>query len=261
MQDDDGNADLLKNQIRKLNFEIDKKNQEINLYLDKIHDYEEELMELHELISKTPSQENVLKLIESKFTFELKEKEKEIRDLKNRMGFLRQEKTSLQRDLEEIKITSKSSAKSIEEIREEQKFVKILLNLETLTKELRKKLYMQEIIMGNLKKEIEEKEKDIKYLNLTIKELNQELRNRNSIVEGKINKKIKKELKNGLQKELKKSKKQIDDLRYKLNKYKVPQRDKIRYDIEMRELQNKIIFLEKELEKKDRIINELKSLK
>ncbi len=261
MQDDDGDAGLLKNQIRKLNFEIDKKNQEINLYLDKIHDYEEELMKLQQLILKTPSQEGVLKIIDSKFTFELKEKEREIRDLKNRMGFLRQEKINLQRELGEFKKISKPSAKSIEEIREKQKLVDDLLNLETLTKELRKKLYTQEIITGNLRKEIEGKEEDIKQLNLTVKELNQELRNKNSIVKGKINKKIKKELKNGLQKELKKSKKQIDNLRNELNKYKVSQRDKIKYDIEMRELQNKIIFLEKELEKKDRIINELKSLK
>ncbi|MFX1329216.1 MAG: hypothetical protein ACFE91_13895, partial [Promethearchaeota archaeon] len=92
MKDDDSNLNRLKIQRDKFDLELDKKDQEIILYLDKINDLEEELMKLHELISKTPSNESIVKMIESKFIFELKEKEREIRDLKNRMGFLRQEK-------------------------------------------------------------------------------------------------------------------------------------------------------------------------
>ena len=240
MKDDESDLHLLKNQIRKLNFELDKKNQEINGYLEKIHDNEEELMELHELISKIPSQENIQKIIESKFSFELKEKEREIRDLKNRMGFLRQEKITFQRELEEFKKRSRSSAISIEEIREKEKYINKLLNLETVINDLRKKLYRQEILIKTLKKDIGEKEEQIKNLNLNVKELKQELRIKDSILEGSVNKKIKRELNIGLQKELDKCKKQIDDLKNKLVKYKKPEREKITTDIEIVELKNEI---------------------
>ncbi len=240
MKDDESDLHLLKNQIRKLNLELDKKNQEINGYLEKIHDNEEELMELHELISKIPSQENIQKIIESKFSFELKEKEREIRDLKNRMGFLRQEKITFQRELEEFKKRSRSSAISIEEIREKEKYINKLLNLETVINDLRKKLYRQEILIKTLKKDIGEKEEQIKNLNLNVKELKQELRIKDSILEGSVNKKIKRELNIGLQKELDKCKKQIDDLKNKLVKYKKPEREKITTDIEIVELKNEI---------------------
>ncbi|MFX0152885.1 MAG: hypothetical protein ACFE9Q_00010 [Candidatus Hodarchaeota archaeon] len=261
MKDDDNNLNRLKIQRDKFDLELDKKDQEIIQYLDKINDLEEELMKLHEIISKTPSNETIVKTIESKFNFELKEKEREIRDLKNRMGFLRQEKVILQRELEEFKKISVPSAKSIEEVRQRQESVDYILNLESTINDLRKKLYTQEIIMGNLKKELEKKEDRIKSLNLNIIELNEEIKIKNSIIEGKINKKIRKELNYGLQKELEKNKKQIEALRDELNKYKVSQREKIRYDIEMSEFQNKINFLEELLKKKDKIINELKSNK
>ncbi len=262
MNEDETDVYLLKSQIRKLNLDLDKKNQEINMYLEKIHDNEDELMELHELISKTPSQENYQNIIDSKLNFELKEKEREIRDLKNRMGFLRQEKTIAQRELEEFKKSSKSSAMSIEKIRKEEKYTQDLLNLETLIKELRKKLYIQEILIGNIKNEIGEKEKHINNLNLIVGELNKGLKIQNSILEGKFFKeKIKKELNKELQKELNESKKRVDDLRDQLTKYREPKREKIKFDIEIRELKNKIILLKEDLDRKDRIISRLKSEK
>jgi len=118
---------------------------------------------------------------------------------------------------------------------------------------------MQDILLGNLKKEIAKKDEQIKHLNLTIKEINQEIRIKDSILEGSVNKEIKRELNKGLQKELNKCKKQIDDLRNKLTKYKKPKGEKIWYEIEINELKNKINFLEKELENKDKKISELKS--
>lgn len=260
MNEDENDVHLLKNQIRKLNLDLDNKNQEINMYLEKIQDNEDELMELHELISKTPSQENYQNIIDSKLKFELKEKDREIRDLKNRMGYLRQEKIMVQRELEEIRKSSKSSAMSIEKIREEEKYAKDLLNLETLNNDLRRKLYMQEILIGKLKDEIGEKEKHINNLNLIVRELNQGLKIQNSILEGKFFKeKIKKELNKELQKELNESKKRINNLKNQLTKYKEPEREKIKFDIEIRELKNKIILLKEDLDRKDRVISRLKS--
>jgi len=168
MKNDEIDVNKLKKKIQELNLELDKKNQEINLYLDKINDHEEELMKFHELISETPSTEDIKKMIENKFDFELKEKDREIRDLKNRMGFLRQEKIILQRDFEELRKKSMPSAKSIEEIKEKQRSIDYVLNLETSIKELRKKLYTHEIIMENLKEELNKKEETIENLNLTI---------------------------------------------------------------------------------------------
>ncbi|UCC20077.1 MAG: hypothetical protein JSV62_01995 [Promethearchaeota archaeon] len=261
MKEGESNLNMLKSQIHKLKLELAKKDQEINSYYEKIHDNEEELMKLHELISKTPSQENYQKLIETKFNFELREKEREIRDLKNRMGFLRQEKTTLQRELEELKNRNNSSALSIEVIRENQRKINQLLNLETLTVELRKELYMQETLLRNFKKEIAKKNEQIKHLNLTVKELNQELRTKNSILESNVNKKLKRELIAGVQKELDKYEKEAKDLRNKLKEYQKNKGEKIKFEIEISELKNKINFLENELENKDRKISELTSQK
>ena len=259
MKEDESELNLLKNQIHKSNVEIEKKNVEINRYIEKIQNIEDELLEYHEIISKAPSQEKKQKIIETKFIFELKENEREIRELKNSIGFLRKEKISYQRELEEIKIISESSAMSVEEIREKEKLVNNMLNLETLTNELRKKVYKQEIIMRNFKKGIGEKEEQIKNLSLRVKELDHDRSIKNSILEGRVDKNIKKELNKRLQKELDRSKKQIDDLKNKLTKYRKPETEKIKNNIEINELRNKISFLEKELERKDRIISRLKS--
>jgi len=259
MKEDESELNLLKNQIHKSNLELEKKNVEINGYIEKIQNIEDELLEYHEIISKAPSQEKKQNIIETKISFELKEKEREIRELKNSMGFLRKEKISAQRELEEFKIISETSAMSVEEIREKEKLVSNVLNLETLTNELRKKVYKQEIVMRNFKKGIGEKEEQIKDLNIMVKEFDQERSIKNSILEGRIDKNIKKELNKRLQKELDKSKKQIDDLKNKLTKYRKPETEKIKNRIEINELRNKISFLEKELERKDRIISRLKS--
>ncbi len=175
------------------------------------------------------------------------------------MGFLRQEKISAQRELEEFKRASDSSAMSVEEIREKEKLISNVLNLETLTNELRKKVYNQEIIMRNFKKGIGEKEEQIKNLSLRVKELDHDRSIKNSILEGRVDKNIKKELNKRLQKELDKSIKQINVLKNKLTKYKKPEIEKIKNHIETNELRNKISSLEKELERKDRIISILKS--
>lgn len=261
MKNNEDEANVLKNQVRKLNLELDKKNKEINGYLEKINNFEEELIELHEFLSKTPSQENIQKAIESEFKFELKEKEREIRELKNSMGFLRKEKIAIQRELEEIKKTRISSVISIEDIREKEKLTKDLLNFETLTTDLQKKLHRQEVLIGILKKQIGTKNEQIEKLNLILKELNQELELKNALEDGKANKFIIEELNKGLQKKLNKYKKKIENLKKELTKYKKPEKEKIKDDIEILELKKKIINLQKELERKDKIIKELTSQK
>jgi len=179
------------------------------------------------------------------------------------MGFLRKEKTALQRELEEIKKKGTQSVISVEEIREKEKLVNNLLVLETSIKELRKKLYTQELLIRQLREETGEKEKQIKQLELAVEKLNQELRIKNLKSEGKIkvNKALKKELNKELQKQLNKSKKQIEDLKNKLFRYRKSEREKIKKNIEIQDLKRKITDLEEELEYKDSIISDLESKK
>ncbi|MFX0042353.1 MAG: hypothetical protein ACFE8L_05540 [Candidatus Hodarchaeota archaeon] len=255
---EDNQLDLLKNQIQKLNLELDKKDKEVQGYLEKIHNLEEELIELHDLFSKPPSSPNLQNAIESKFRFELQEKDREIRELKNRMGFLRKEKILFQRELDEIKKIGKTSVISVEEIREKEKLANKLINLETLNIELSKKLHREEVLTNILKKKIEEKNTQIEQLNLTIQEINQKVRVKSLLEEGTITNAIRKGLNKELQKELNKSKKKIENLKKELSKYKKPKSEKIKQNIEIFELKNKIRDLEKELEKKDKEIDELK---
>ena len=263
MKEVDNEVNLLKSQINKLNLDLEKKDAEINESLEKIQDLEDEVLKFSDLISGKPSQEKIKKAIETKFTFELNEKGREIRDLKNRMGFLRKEKAAFQRELEEFKKKITTSVISVEEIREKEKLVNDLLLLETSTNELRKKMYSQEILTGHLKDEISEKEKQIKHLEQVIEELNQKLKIKNSFHEGKIvmNKALKKELNKELQRQLNKSKAQIDDLKEKIAKYRKSERDLLKKDIEINDLRMKIIDLKEQLDYKDSIIADLESKK
>lgn len=263
MKKDDNEVNLLKSQINKLNLELEKRESEINDYLEKIHDLEDEILKFSDLISKKPTNENIKKAIEAKFSFELNEKDREIRDLKNRMGFLRKEKAAFQRELEEFKKKVTTSVISVEEIREKEKLVNDLLLLETSTNELRKKMYSQEILTGHLKDEVSEKEKQIKHLKQIIEELNQKLKIKNSFSEGKIvmNKALKKELNKELQRQLNKSKAQIDELKEKVAKYRKSERELLKKDIEINDLRMKIIDLKEQLENKDNIIANLESKK
>ncbi|MBY8985840.1 MAG: hypothetical protein KGD65_12270 [Candidatus Lokiarchaeota archaeon] len=261
MEDQSNEFQQLKDLIHELKLELTQKNQKINDYIEIIQDNEEELMKLHELILKNPSHENIQELIESKYIFDLKEKEREIRDLKNRMGFLRKERIAAQRDLEEIRRNEQSSAINIELIREKEKVTKDLLNLETTINELRKKHYLQELLIANFKKEIGEKDKQVKELNTTIMELNKELVIKKSILSGNFDKNLKKELNKRLQNELLKYKELVKDLREKLIRYKKSKGNKIEHNIEVSDLKNRITLLKKELESRNRVINDLRSQK
>jgi chromosome segregation ATPase len=261
VSNDESDLDLLKKQISKLNLEIEKKNIELADYLEKIQDNEEEIMKLHELISKTPSQENIQEAIELRTKYELKEKDREIRDLKNRMGFLRREMIQYQKELEDIKIKEKSSAISIERIRDREKILRDLLNLENSMIDFRRKLYKQEMLIDDYKKEVDIKDAQIKELTSNIEVLNRELSIKTSILERKIDKQTKKELRIKLQKQLKDYKKEIDDLRNELKTYKTPEGKRIKDNIEILELKNKIQLLEEQLDEKIGVINKLRSQK
>ena len=155
-----------------------RKDEEINIYLDKIEELEEIIMRLEALIPEEDikKKSRKKKMIDSKLAIELDEKDKKLRELKDRMGFLRKENSQLRQELEKIKLANSSSSRiNIEDLRPEP-----LLN--DLVKELQYIVNNQRLIISKLKtnkvdkedllKKLRYKEEEIKLLKSEISHLN-----------------------------------------------------------------------------------------
>ncbi len=140
----------LKSKIGKLESQLNVKNKEIDEYLLKIEELEEKIMNLDALIIEegvVETKNQTKQRMDSKLAMDLVEKDKQIRELKNKMGFLRKEKIQLQRDLEQY--TKKHSMViRIEEKKEP---------LETLVKDLELKINKQQTLIRKLKEELKKK--------------------------------------------------------------------------------------------------------
>jgi len=139
----------LKSRISTLEMELEKKEHEIYTHLETIEHLEDVIMKLESLI---PEEDNGIKSkkqkgFESKLTLELEERDIQIRDLKNRMGFLRKEKVQLQQELERLKKERpESNVIRMEDIRSKPP-------LEILVKDLQDKVNKQKSMIENLKRE------------------------------------------------------------------------------------------------------------
>lgn len=155
-----------------------RKDEEINIYLDKIEELEEIIMRLEDLIpvEDVKKKNRKRKRMDSKLAIELDEKDKKLRELKDRMGFLRKENSQLRQELEKIKLANSSSSRiNIEDLRPEP-----LLN--DLVKELQYIVNNQRLIISKLKtnkvdkedllKKLRYKEEEIKLLKSEISHLN-----------------------------------------------------------------------------------------
>jgi len=154
-----------------------RKDEEINIYLDKIEELEEIIMRLEDLIpvEDVKKKNRKRKRMDSKLAIELDEKDKKFRELKDRMGFLRKENSQLQQELEKIKLANSSSRINIEDLRPEP-----LLN--DLVKELQYIVNNQRLIISKLKtnkvdkevilEKLRDKEEEIKLLKSEISQLN-----------------------------------------------------------------------------------------
>ncbi|MFW9772492.1 MAG: hypothetical protein ACFFEO_10085 [Candidatus Thorarchaeota archaeon] len=102
---------VLKRQITKLETELNKKELEIYEHLETIEHLEDTIMKLESLIPEEDENKKSKKqkAIDSKLIIELEDREKEIRNLKDRMGFLRKEKAQLQQELEQFKAKNSDS--------------------------------------------------------------------------------------------------------------------------------------------------------
>ncbi len=135
----------LRAKVGKLEVETDQKEHEIIQYLEKIEQLEDTIMRL-ELLIPDESNKKRKKSKDSKSAILIEEKEKEIRDLKDKMGFLRKEKVQLQQKVEQfIKENPNSTVIRIEE--EEQP-------LEILIKELQDKINKQNFVIRDLQSKL-----------------------------------------------------------------------------------------------------------
>ena len=157
----------LRAKVGDLEEEIKLKNREIYNYLDRIEQLENTIMKLESLLPQedaNASKDKKQKIKESKLEIELIEKDNEIRDLKDRMGFLRKEKTQLQRELEIY--TQKVPGSTVIRIEEKKE------PLEPLVKDLQDKIRKQNFIITKLEQKLKENDVD----NMKTKLLQNELK-------------------------------------------------------------------------------------
>ena len=152
----------LKAKILELEDEIKAKDREIYESYDRIDQLEETVMKLELLLQDDDTKDSKKKkknVRETKLEIELEEKERQIRDIKNRMGVLRKEKTQTQRELEKFTFKPKGTIIKIEEKKEP---------LEILVKDLQDKIRKQNRIITVLEKQ--KNEIDVKNLESKVRQ-------------------------------------------------------------------------------------------
>ncbi len=191
---------VLKARINELEVELEKKQEEIYDNLETIENLEDTIIKLESLIPDEEDNEEDKKskrqkLIEFEIALQLEDKEKQIRDLKNRMGFLRKEKIQYQQELEKLKRKENPSSTviNIEDLKTSQP-------LEALVKELQGKVNKQKSIIDNIKRQ---------YIDTS--EFNDKIKEKEKVIEKRLALSMQKQIDN--QKEIINSqKKTIEDL-------------------------------------------------
>ena len=225
--------DNLRKIIKELRLELSKKDNEIVLYLDKIDGFEEEILRYEEMFDEMAPKKKRKKAKEEKLNIEINVKDREIRELKNRMGFLRKDKMDLQKKHDNfVRKTTNSSVISVEELREKDK-----PPLNILLHELQDKINNQESLIKRLKskdlgsdeynKKIREKDDKIELLTDKIADLTEKIENSSSQIKtNHVDDNFKKNLLEELQKKLNKTKRQNEELNAILTKYEKNDKDK-----------------------------------
>ena len=155
-----------------------RKDEEINNYLDKIEELEEIIMRLEDLIpvEDVKNKTRKRKRMDSKLAFELDEKDKKFRELKDKMGFLRKENSRLQRELVRIKAANSSSSNiRIEDLRPEPILNDLVKDLQDIVNNQRliiSKLKTNKVDKEDILEKLRDKEEEIKLLKSEISQLN-----------------------------------------------------------------------------------------
>jgi chromosome segregation ATPase len=216
--------DALKEKIRELESELEKKERESHTYFDKIEQLEDMVMQLEAIIQEedTGKKSKKRQAADVKFAYELAEKDKEIRELKNRMGHLRKDYSQIKQEYERLKNDLKdSSVIRVEDLREKSP-------LNSLVAELQEKVNKQKSFINQMEDQIKkaeefndtllEKEEIIESYKNEINNLNLRLNELSSTSEDEGTDSVTKKLIEDLQKQLNKAKRQIMDLNQKLSK-------------------------------------------
>ncbi len=267
--------------IQDLQYELDKKDIQINSQLDKIDGQEVEIMKYEQMFDENAPKSKIKKAKEDKLNIEIDARGREIRELKDRMGFLRKEKIDLQKKYElEVKKNTDTSVISVEEIREKEK-----APLNVLLQELQDKINKQESMIRRLKSGeiglngkgnrndehnaiLEEKDKKIEILTDKIATLDDRIVALNDNLSKPVpdmekddkppSSNISKILLEDLQNNLTKVKRRNKELKKKLEKYEKKDKSKkgSEENNQVIELQSIISQLTSELEHKNKIIED-----
>ena len=251
--------EALKNKIRELKLELDNREEEIEVL-------EEKIMELESFIPEegTTKKSKKIQALEAKHAYYLEEKDKEIREMKNNMGLLRKDKTQLQHEIENFRISQQAVIR-VEDLREKSP-------LNSLVTELQDKVNKQTSLISQLNTKVKhsekfsellkEKENIIESYRSEINELNHKLRELSTTSEHeKSGTSVAKTLIEDLQTQLNKSKNQILTLKQKISKYekKSKKSEKKYVQSKINKLKTQITELNELLTVKDSEITNLKN--
>ncbi|MBY8989115.1 MAG: hypothetical protein KGD58_00015 [Candidatus Lokiarchaeota archaeon] len=244
--------DLLQEYI-KMKFPTDKDTDALNLlnnkYLDKIEQQQDVIMTLEalkELEQGATKKSKKIQAAESRFAYELKEKEKYIRDLKNSMGMLRKDYTQTQQEFEKLKNSlEETSVIRVEDLRKKTPLNALVADLQD--KVNKQKSQLKETTEINQK--LKDKDEIIEAYKSEINDLNQKIQDFSSASQNEGSDSITKNLIEDLQKELNKSKRVVIDLKQKLSKYdkKSKKVEKKEDSVEIKELKQEIDILKNEI--------------
>jgi exonuclease SbcC len=216
--------DALKARINDLKVELERKDMEIHNLLDRIEELEDNIMRLEDLIPEEDIKKKSRKqqAVDSKLAIELDEKDRQIRELKNSMGFLRKEKVQLQQKLDVIKSQqSESSVIRVEDLRSAPPLNMLVKELQDKVNNYRSiinKLRSQNIGSEDLSEQLSQKEEEIEILKLKNSDLQQKLTESETDSSKEGSDSVKKALIEDLQEKLTKFKNQITELKLKIAK-------------------------------------------
>ncbi len=216
--------DALKARIRMLETELEKKDREIHNLLDKIEELEDTVMRLDALIPDEDDKKKSKKkqAVDSKLAIELDEKNRKIRDLKNNMGFLRKEKVQLQQEVERMKSReSETSVIRVEDLRSKSPLNMLVKELQDTVNKQRSeinRLKFQNTSSEDFNDQLKQKEEEIESLKSDITDLNTKLKDFAARSDDKSHNLLNKNLIEDLQQQLTKAKRQVSELKQKIDK-------------------------------------------
>ena len=135
-------VNALNERLNELQKELEKKVLENRSLFDKLENLEDTIIEYEKLIEEGDSGDLSEKLHITKLVMDNEAKELQVRDYKNQLGYLRKDYLDLKRKLEKL---TKKDSKSVFRIKEKKQ------PLESLVKELQRKINKQEMLISQLK--------------------------------------------------------------------------------------------------------------